>query len=81
MRLYQPAWNKLKSKPDEPLIIAANPRLHRRIYKAIIKEKNIDTVFHLLLSEQNLTSKLSRVSDNNTLIISLHIIPTLEGLF
>ena len=47
MRLYQPAWNQLKNNPNIPLVISADQALHRRIYKAIIKEKNIDSVFHL----------------------------------
>lgn len=81
MRLYQSAWNKLKSDPTKPLVISAGPHLHARIYKAIIKEKNIDTVFHLETAESQRTSKLSKRSDGNALVITLTFVPTVEGLF
>lgn len=81
MRLYQPAWNRLKNNPTAPLVISASPHLHARIYKAIIKEKNIDLIFHLETSESKRTSKLSRRSDGNALIITLSFNSTLEGMF
>ena len=81
MRLYQPAWNQLKNNPNIPLVISADQALHRRIYKAIIKEKNIDSVFHLDMDFKGYTTKLSRQSQGNALKITLHLIPTLEALF
>ena len=81
MRKYQPAWNQLKNNPDQALVISAHPAYHRRIYKAIIKEKNIDDVFHVALAEEGKESKLSRRSEGNALIITLIIGVALHGIF
>jgi len=81
MRMYQSAWNKLKKDPTQPLVISAHPAYHRRIYKAVMKEKHIDTIYHLLLDDMNQRSKLSRVSHGNALIIRLILTPTFDGLF
>lgn len=81
MRMYQSAWNRLKNNPNEPLVISAHGKLHARIYKAIIKEKHMDNVYHLLLCEDGKTSRLSRVSDGNALKITLTVSITVEGIF
>ena len=81
MRKYQTAWNQLRDNPSQPLVISAHPAYHRRIYKAIIKEKNIDTVHHLVVAEQGMESKLSRRSEGNALVISLTIGVALHGIF
>lgn len=81
MRMYQPAWFRLRDNPNKPLVIAAAPHLHARIYKAIIKEKYMDTVWHLQVAEKKYTSTLAKVSNKNTLTITLHITPTIAALF
>lgn len=81
MRMYQPAWNRLKKNPSEPLVISAHGKLHKRIYKAIKKEKNMDTIFHLLLDDEGKRAVLSSTSDGNALKIYLEIKYKLEGLF
>lgn len=81
LRMYQPAWIQLKSCPGQPLVISAASRLHPRIYKAIVKEKYMDQVFHLDLDFKNYTSRLSHTSRGNALTITLHLSPTIEGLF
>jgi hypothetical protein len=81
MRKYQTAWNQLKNNPNEPLVISAHPAYHRRIYKAIIKEKNIDTIHHLLISEEGKESRLSRKSAGNALTVTLTIQVALHGIF
>lgn len=80
-RLYQLAWEQLKHNPETPLVISASPELHRRIHKAILKEKNMDSVFHLHLDFTGYTSRTSHKSDGNALTITLHIIPTIDTLF
>lgn len=80
-RLYQLAWEQLKHNPETPLVISASPELHRRIHKAIIKEKNIDTVFHLEMDFKGYTTRTSHSSKGNALTITLHIIPTIDTLF
>lgn len=81
MRMYQPAWNRLKQNPNEPLVISAHGKLHKRIYKAIKKEKNLDNVFSLLLDDEGKRAVLSSKSEGNALKISLEIKYKLEGLF
>ncbi len=81
MRVYEPAWNKLKTNPSEKLIISADKRLHRRIFKAIQKEKHQDTVYHLLLESEGKKSTLSKCSEGNALIISVSITYRIDGLF
>ena len=62
---------QLKNNPDVPLVIAAHPAHHRRIYKAIIKRKDEDTVFKWIMDEKGLRSKLSKTSEAGALKISL----------
>ena len=71
--MYQSAWAQLKRDPSKPLIISANKHFHRRIYKAVIKEKWLDSVFHLDLSFEGLSSKLTKKSDGDILTITLKI--------
>ena len=43
MRIYQPIWETLKK--NHVCKLAAAPELHKRIKKAVIKEKYNDTAF------------------------------------
>lgn len=81
MRKYQPGWIKLKSSPDKPLVISAHPSYHRRIYKAIIKEKDLDVVYKFECDEAGVQSRLSRSSVGNALTITLTLSPSIEALF
>lgn len=76
MRMYQPAWEALKKSVDDPkrIAIAAHPLLHRRIYKAVIKEKDMDVVYKLALTEREIPQRawLSRESKDGILVIRLH---------
>lgn len=81
MRMYKSAWTRLKNNPNEPLVISAHGKLHRRIYKAIVKEKYMDTLYHLELDDVGKKAKLSKISEGNALIISLHLTVTVEGMF
>jgi len=64
MRQYEPIWNRLKSLPKDEaktkgVSITAPAQLHRRIIKAVIKEKDIDLGYKLLLKEnEDRTAKL-----------------------
>ena len=80
-RVYEPAWVRLKTSPHETLVISADPRLHKRIYKAIAKEKHIDTGYHIELDMEGKTSKLSKVSEGNALKITLTLSYKLDGIF
>lgn len=56
MRKYEPIWIDLKKKKF--VRIAAHPALHRRIIKAVIKEKDMDIGFKFELSEVRQKAKL-----------------------
>ena len=81
MRKYQTAWNTLKSNPSKPLVISAHRNYHPRIYKAIIKEKWMDTVYHVDLDFKGYKSKLTSSSKGDILTITLTVEPTLDSLF
>ena len=49
MRKYQPIWLALKTKGKAR--IAAHKYLHRRIKKAVIKEKDMDVGYKMELAE------------------------------
>lgn len=77
MRQYEPSWIELKKSALtlKQIRISAPARFHPRIYKAIIKEKDMDVVYKLELSERGLRAKLSRNSQGALLIIRMHIGP------
>lgn len=70
-RMYQEAWNQLKRSENRLLRIAAHPRLHHRIFIAICKEKNMDVIYKLLLSESGTFAKLIRETRGGELRITL----------
>lgn len=49
--IYQPVWDALKLHGQTEIL--ADPRHHKRIKKAIIKRKDIDTAYKLQVSEEN----------------------------
>lgn len=73
--MYEPAWLSLKRSSDNPkrIVIAAPKAFHRRIYKAVIKEKDMDTVYKLQLSDNAQSARLSKVSDGGKLTILMHL--------
>ena len=56
MRQYQPIWEALKK--GGVCIITAPAPLHRRIIKAVIKEKYNDLGYKLELAENNKRAKI-----------------------
>lgn len=76
-RMYEPAWLELKNSLSTPkfIRISAAAKLHPRIYKAIIKEKDMDVVYKLQLSEQPIPqkAKLRRVSKGGMLTIFMDL--------
>lgn len=65
MRQYEPIWQDIKDKGKAAL--TADPRLHARIKKAVIKEKDNDLGFKLLASEDGKKYKLEVVSKGRVL--------------
>jgi len=69
MRTYQPAWNKLKK--DLVVKISANPRVHARILKAVIKEKDMDTLYKHQMADDCKRALISHKHNGAELIIYL----------
>lgn len=80
---YYSIWLRLKQSPNVPIKIAAHKALHRRIYKAIIKRKYEDSLWHLEMLESELQGTLSKSVVGDTLIVTLTISPyiSLERMF
>ena len=76
-RQYQPAWEQLKKSPKSELKIAAHPSVHKRIYKAICKEKNDDLVYKMMLDERGKTARLTHTSDVKRGFLVIKLIETL----
>jgi hypothetical protein len=77
MRMYEPIWQKLKK---DGLVKLAVPRpLHRRIIKAVIKEKDMDVVHKLVLLEKRLRQRISYTQNDSMIIIKLSTFESLVG--
>lgn len=63
MRHYQPIWEAIKKKNHASLVAPVSS--HKRIIKAVIKEKNKDEGYKLLLSEKCLRATLIISYDPN----------------
>ena len=73
---YQPIWDALKSQGKVSLV--AFPILHKRIRKAVIKRKDEDLGFKLMLSESFKYSILHIVEDGNTITFELKYYSTFD---
>lgn len=63
MREYQPIWNRIKTTNSASIV--ASPELHRRIIKAVIKEKYMDTAYKKELADKSLKSELVITKDKD----------------
>lgn len=70
-RLYQPAWNTIKLNGS--IRLSAEAHLHARIYKAIRKEKDMDTVYKYEMAERGDAGWLSSSSKGTVLTIVLTV--------
>lgn len=71
MRTYQGIWEKLKTNKNNTVRVAAPKAIHRRIKKAVIKEKDQDILYKLVLQESFKKTILRTVSETNILIFTL----------
>jgi len=71
MRKYQPIWNALNKPPSYTATLAADPALHARIIKAVIKEKDMDKGWALLMLEDKKKFKLAYASQGKILSFTL----------
>ena len=73
MRTYQPLWETLKSNGTVSLV--ASPSLHRRIIKAVYKERDKDLAHKLQLAETSQRSSLRHTAKGSLLTLDLTIEP------
>jgi hypothetical protein len=70
MRMYEPAWIELKKKGRVRLAV---PRpLHRRVIKAILKEKNQDLAYKLEMLEKKTRLKITYEQQDSVITIILN---------
>lgn len=69
MRKYEPAWQQLKTKRN--LRLAVPSPLHKRVIKAIIKEKYQDDAYKFERSEQGYWDEIQYHSSGNIITFSL----------
>jgi len=78
VRKYEPIWMELKKKHQVRIQI---PRpLHKRLIKAVIKEKYNDVVFKFELGERGKAAKLSYIQQGVVIVFQLKISLGLEDL-
>lgn len=58
LRTYEPIWIAVKNNPNREASLAADPALHARIIKAVIKEKYMDKGWGLIMLELGKKYKL-----------------------
>lgn len=68
---YSVIWAKLKK--DKQVELAAPPKFHLRLKKAIIKRKDIDLGYKLLLAEEHKRAILEFSSKDSKLTVTLSI--------
>lgn len=78
MRKYQPIWDQLKLHGTVSL--SATPSLHKRIIKAVIKEKLKDLGYKLLCAESGSIKKLAYETDGKLITFKLEIDKSIRNL-
>lgn len=85
MRMYEQSWISLKKSEASPkrIEIIAHPAFHKRIYKAIRKEKDMDVMYKLALQDGESAKKAmlgveKDAKNKSKLIIIMKIVPDLS---
>ena len=71
--VYEPAWQKLKANGHITLVISKG--LHKRIYKAVTKRKNKDSLWLFQCAEQQVYYAISYELSDNGLILTIKLTP------
>jgi hypothetical protein len=69
VRQYQPLWIKIKTTGKAS--VAAAPLFHKRIIKAVVKEKDMDTGFKILCDEKKTPCRLVSSRSGGKLMFEL----------
>jgi hypothetical protein len=76
MRKYQPIWQALKD--HNTCTVSAPKHLHRRIIKAVIKEKDMDTLYKFQHAEDFRKKVIEKEIDGST--IKFKLVVAVPGL-
>lgn len=74
MRQYEPAWEALKKNGSVRLAVPKG--LHRRVVKAILKEKYRDIGYRLQMLEKKIRLRIEYECTGNIVVLKLKQIPT-----
>jgi hypothetical protein len=79
-RHYEGVWKQLKK--DKKIVLALTPAWHKRVKKAICKEKHMDYGYKLMCDEDGRKSELTFNSNGSQLTITLNelLLTRLENL-
>ena len=69
--MYAGIWNKLKA--DKSCRVAADPKIHKRIVKAVIRRKDEDLGYKLLLENSRKKARLAYEFNGSQIIFTLKI--------
>ena len=78
MRKYQPIWEQLKL--HSTVSLSATPALHKRIIKAVIKEKLKDLGYKLICAESGTIKKLAYTTNGKLITFNLEIDRSIRNL-
>lgn len=78
MRKYQPIWEQIKETHTASL--SANPIVHKRIIKAVTKEKLNDLGWKLMCKELGNTYRLLHTSEGALITFKLEIDKSIRNL-
>ena len=76
MRKYQQIWEDIKSKGS--CTIAAPREYHRRIIKAVMKERTEDTVYRVELEMKKHFARLTYKQDGSKIKFTVTVYPSIE---
>jgi hypothetical protein len=73
-RQYYPIWRELKDKGIARLAVPKG--VHRRVIKAVLKEKYMDVGFRLQMLEQKIRLRIEYECSGNVIVMRLLKLPT-----
>lgn len=75
---YQPIWDTIKQTGVATIV--AQPHLHKRIIKAVIRRKDIDLTYKFICAESHKKAKLTYEIEGNTVKFTLKFYPYINSL-
>lgn len=77
-RMYEPIWELLKK--NKKVSISAPRALHKKLVKAVIKEKDIDVGYKIELDDNEQRARITHQCVGNVIHFQLHLTVGLSDL-